>query len=242
MIPKIIHYCWFGDKSLGESEFACIETWKKMLPDYRIFEWNEKNFSLENTCEYVKQAYSEKKWAFVSDYVRMAVLYKYGGIYLDTDVEVIRSFNPLLDENAFICSESLYSMCTATIGAKKHADIILEFLRLYNNRSFVVNGKIDYSPNSKLLFNYLHDKYGYISNNNICNINKKITIYPSCYFSPLNCYTMKEFRTSNTYSIHRYSATWKNKHQKFKDKLLVLLTRIIGENGRDFLKKLFFSH
>lgn len=99
-IPKIIHYCWFGNNELPEVEKKCLKSWKDKLPDYKILFWNEENSNLFE-CEYVQQAYDNKKYAFVSDYIRIKALYEYGGIYLDTDVEVLKSFNSLLDQKGF---------------------------------------------------------------------------------------------------------------------------------------------
>ena len=100
MIPKIIHYCWFGGKELPNLAEKCIASWKKQLPDYKIICWSEENFDIDNSVPYLKEAYSKKKFAFVSDYVRLYALYNYGGIYLDTDVEVIRDFSPLLNDKS----------------------------------------------------------------------------------------------------------------------------------------------
>ena len=106
MIPKIIHYCWFGGKPLPENMKKCIASWKKYLPDYEIKEWNESNFDL-NCCEYVQEAYKIKKWAFVSDYARFWILYRYGGLYFDTDVEMIKSLNILIEKGSFMGCENI---------------------------------------------------------------------------------------------------------------------------------------
>ena len=106
MIPKIIHYCWFGGNDKLESVMKCIESWKKYLPDYEIMEWNESNFNIKKANQYVREAYDNKKWAFVTDYVRLIALYENGGIYFDTDVEVFKSFDSLLSEKAFFGFES----------------------------------------------------------------------------------------------------------------------------------------
>ena len=101
MIPKIIHYCWFGGKPFPSAVQKCIDSWKKYLPDYEIREWNETNYDLDK-CKFAKEAYDQKKWAFVTDFVRLDVVYQYGGIYFDTDVEVIKSFDDLLNNKAFL--------------------------------------------------------------------------------------------------------------------------------------------
>lgn len=242
MIPKIIHYCWFGGKELGTVEKKYIENWKKLLPDYQIIEWNESNFDVHGNGDYVKEAYDNKKWAFVSDYARLKALYEYGGIYLDTDVEVVKGFDEFLNCKAFIGVESMYSICTATIGAEKKSVFIRALLGLYENRYFIIDGKIDNTPNSKIIFNYLAEKYQYKYEKEKVKNFKDFLLYPEEYFSPINCYTMREKQTRNTVSVHRYASTWKNPKQRMKDKVLVLLARIIGEDGREKIKKLIKGH
>ena len=120
MIPKIIHYCWFGGKKKPENVEQYILSWKNKCPDYEIREWNENNFDIKSNC-FCKEAYEKKKWAFVSDYARLAILYKYGGIYMDTDVEVIKPFDNLLTYQAFLCFESSKMVSIGTLGAKKES-------------------------------------------------------------------------------------------------------------------------
>ena len=118
MIPKVIHYCWFGKNPLPDDAKKCIESWKKYCPDYEIIEWNESNYDITKN-KYMESAYKEKKWAFVSDYARVDVIYQYGGIYLDTDVEVKKSFNDLLDNDSIWGFEEKNFIATSTIGACK---------------------------------------------------------------------------------------------------------------------------
>lgn len=237
MIPKTIHYCWFGKKAKPNKVQEYIGTWKKHNPDYTIIEWNEDNFDM-NVCDYVKEAYLEKKWAFVSDYVRLYVLYEYGGIYLDTDVEVLGSYTPFLENEAFIGVESQVSMCTATIGAEKESSFIKNILESYDNSHFLIDGKMDIVPNSQRIYNILKNEYGYKFKNDTIQHLSACTIYPQEYFSPINCYTNREMRTNNTVSIHRYAGTWKDSKSKAKDKAMVFVTRIIGESNREKIKKL----
>lgn len=118
MIPKVIHYCWFGKKPKPKDVLNCIKSWKKYLPDYEIKEWNEDNYDVYK-CQYMADAYKENKWAFVSDYCRLDVVYNYGGVYFDTDVEVIKSFNSLLKENLF-CG---FEIRDKKYMAKRHIDL-----------------------------------------------------------------------------------------------------------------------
>ena len=112
-IPKKIHFCWLGENEKTDLVKRCIESWRIKLPEYEIIEWNEKNFDFNNSNTYVKQALKRKRWAFVTDYMRLKILYDHGGIYLDTDVEVIKSFDTLLNDNSFIGLESFDTICTA---------------------------------------------------------------------------------------------------------------------------------
>ena len=128
-IPKVIHYCWFGKNKLSKSAKKCIKSWKKHLPNYEIIEWNENNFDI-NCNEYVREAYKSKKYAFVSDYARIYALYNYGGIYMDTDVEVIKSLDKFLCNDAFAGLENEYSIQTAVMGCCKGNLLFKEFLIL----------------------------------------------------------------------------------------------------------------
>ena len=235
MIPKIIHYCWFGGKRLSEDAKKYIESWRKFCPDYVIMEWNEANFDV-NSIPYVKEAYEQKKWAFVSDYARLYALKNYGGIYLDTDVEIIKKLDSFLQNEAFIGAESKYSICTAVIGAEKNAKFIEELMHLYDDIHFVSGKKIDTTPNSQRIFKYLEANYNYRNSEfPICWNN--CTLYPKDYFSPINCYTFKQEITDNTYCIHRFAGTWKNKSELYLNKAKAFITRIIGEDCRNVLKK-----
>lgn len=235
MIPKIIHYCWFGGKPLNKDAERYIKSWRNICPDYMIMEWNETNFDV-NAVPYVKEAYDRKKWAFVSDYVRLYALKNFGGIYLDTDVEIKKSLDQFLRNRAFIGAESKYSVCTAVIGAEKNAEFIDELLRLYDNLHFVNRKKFDVKPNSQRIFEYLEVKYDYKDSDRPIYWND-CTLYPKDYFSPINCYTFKQENTNNTYCIHHFAGTWKNKNEIYINKAKALLTRIIGEDCRNTLKK-----
>lgn len=240
MIPKIIHYCWFGGRPLPEDVTRYINTWKVKCPNYTIVQWNENNFDI-STNTFVEQAYKNKSWAFVSDYARLKALYDFGGIYLDTDVEVLKSFDILLDNKSFMCAESNYSICTATIGAEKGSEFIKELMLLYNNKSFIYDGKENTKPNSKIVFDFISEVDGYKFSNEIFKTSD-YTIYPATYFSPINCYTLKSNITDETYSIHWYKGTWKSAKERNKDIFFARITRIIGEERREELKKLLKSN
>lgn len=222
MIPKIIHYCWFGNKEKDSFTIECINTWKEKCPDYKIIEWNETNCDLSNVPQYIKSAYKCKQWAFVSDYFRLQKLIEFGGIYLDTDVKLLNDFVSFLNLDFFISFESPNALCTAVIGAKKGEEILKKFINIYH--SLELGSKI---PNSKLLFDFLKLKDVNIDNN--LNISENKIIFKQAVFSPLNYYT-KENKTSNeTISIHYYGGTWKTKKEIIFDNFKRILYKILGE-------------
>ena len=236
-IPKKIHYCWLGGNEKSDLVKKCIESWKVFAPDYEIIEWNESNFNLEDTNEYVKEAIEKKKWAFVTDYMRLVILYNNGGIYFDTDVELKRNINEFLYEESFLCMESLNTVCTAVIGSKEKASWIGEIINLYDNRKFIMsNGNMDMTPNSQYIYEFLRDKYNLKNDNKLNVLSCGLKVYPSEYFSPKNYSTMKMNITKNTYAIHHYGGMWKSTFSKTKDYILAIITRIIGEKNREILK------
>ena len=204
MIPKIIHYCWFGNNPKDETTLKFIEGWKKLLPDYELREWNEKDLSKVNN-KYVEDAYQSKKWAFVADYFRLYALYNEGGIYFDTDVEVKKSFDEFLNLDFFIGSE-LYEdnkqIGTAVIGAKKKSPIIAKLLKVYDNIRFIKkNGKLDCTPNTQRLIAPLKE-LGFTeiySESNPIYLDKRNIIYPIQYFSK---------DTPESYAVHHFAASW----------------------------------
>ena len=215
MIPKIIHYCWISDSKnyhLPEIVQECINSWKKNLPDYEIKEWNINNFDI-NKNDYIREAYKAKKYAFVSDYIRLYVLYNYGGIYMDTDVKALKSFNDLLRNNAFMGFESIDRIATCIIGSEKENKIIKEMLNLYDNKHFIKeNGEYDLIPNTVLVKSILK-KYDIIYNN-VLQRKEVITIYPIEYFCPLNGMTGEMNITSNSYAIHLFNGSWLSQKEK----------------------------
>jgi len=222
MIPKIIHYCWFGRNPLPPLATKCISSWKKYLPDYEIKEWNEDNFDV-NAIEYTKEAYAAKKYAFVSDYARFWILYHYGGLYFDTDVEIIRPIDDILEKGAFMGCETNGGKDTQIsvapglgLGFEKGNSLLKELIDFYSNMHFL---KEDGTPNLSITIvghttEYLKTK-GLKNTSGIQEV-EGIFIYPSEYFCPINVVTDKLHVTENTRSIHHYAATWQTKKFKFK--------------------------
>lgn len=206
MIPKIIHYCWFGKGKKPASFYAYLETWKNHMPDYEIKEWNEDNFDI-NCCKYVSQAYQAKKYAFVSDYVRIYALYNEGGVYFDTDVEVIQSFDALLSNQFFIGYESQDKLGTSVISSEKGFWLLNSFLDNYTNKEFFrKDGSMNLMTNVALISQIIQEN-GIVLDNKT-KTEKGITLYEFTYFSPYSSLTNKMVKSDNTYSIHRFSGSW----------------------------------
>lgn len=235
-IPKIIHYCWFGKGEKSDLAKKCIGEWEKKLNDYKIVEWNEDNFDV-NINRYVKEAYESKKYAFVSDYVRLFVLFNYGGIYLDTDIEVLKSFDNMLALNGFAGFEDKELISTAVIGAKKGNLIIKDWLDTYEERSFIEKGKINETTNVRVFTNLLL-MYGLKQNNTNIQIIKdgEITIFPREYFSPLKIGEKKPNITESSITIHWFEGTWLTTSKKVKIKIISTIKKIIGFKNYNNLK------
>lgn len=207
-MQKTIHYCWFGEGEKPIEIKECIRSWSKICPDYEIIEWNEDIFDI-NICPYVKQAHEAKKYAFVSDYARFYVLNKYGGVYLDTDVELIKDITPLTEGN-FVGFESDISVNTGLIMAsEKNTELCLSMLEEYNSDVFL---KDDGSYNLRTVCERVTDwlvERGLKLDGTTQNV-AGYTIYATEYFNPKGGNYGSDKITSNTYSIHHYLATWKS--------------------------------
>lgn len=220
MIPKTIHYCWFGKKPLPKSARKCIDSWKRFLPDYEIKEWNETNFDI-NIVPYVKEAYEMKKYAFVSDYVRFWVLYNYGGVYFDTDVEVVKDLNDIIAKGAFMGVEKngipggQFPMVAPGlgIGCEARLPIFKIILDNYLNEHFV---SPDNSLNLRTVVNYTSEvliSYGLKATPDLQHV-AGIWIYPQDYFCPYDYKTKEINITKNTVAIHWYDGSWISPMQK----------------------------
>ena len=232
-IPKIIHTVWLGKNEKTLIGKHCADSWSKYCSDYKIIEWNEDRFDIKSSCKYVKEAYQAKKYAFVSDYIRLKALYEYGGLYFDSDFEVLKNIDSFLSDSGFLCIESKYTISTAIIASAAKAKWVKELLDEYAKLSFLnKDGSYNQFPNTKRIQAYLEKKYQYKWSNYIQELENNLRIYPSEYFSPLNCYTGVLKKTANTHGIHHYDNTWKSKQDKIKKKVMQLTTRVIGEDNR----------
>lgn len=214
MIPKKIHYCWFGGTPKPELALKCISSWKQYCPDYEIIEWNENNFDI-NMNAYTKMCYEQKKYAFLSDYIRLVVLYKYGGLYFDTDVEAIKPFDKLLNCEAFIGFETNTFVNTGQgFGAEPKSSIVKQMMDEYKCVIDGVHGIIG-CPN---LNTATLKKYGFSMTGEYQTINN-VVLYPSDYFNPFDDTTGKLHKTNNTYSIHWYGKSWMSKTRILRNRL-----------------------
>lgn len=252
MIPKIIHYCWFGGNPLPESAKKCIASWRKFLPDYEIKEWNESNFDV-NIIPYTAEAYKAKKYAFVSDYARFWILNKYGGLYFDTDVEIIKNMDDIIAKGPFMgCENDAKSKGTPNqlgvnpglgLGVYSNLKLFGEILSLYKDKHYILPDGSYSRENVVTITTGLLCKYGL---KNISQVQEVagIFIYPKEYFCPKDFTTGKLKITPNSHSIHLYGASWASTSQKIKRlvwKLIVIsginkvrmFSRLLNKNSKE---------
>lgn len=235
MIPKIIHYCWFGRGPLPELAQKCIASWKKYLPDYEIKEWNEDNFDV-NIIPYTAEAYQAKKYAFVSDYARFWILYKYGGIYFDTDVEVIRPIDDIVERGNFMGFETGPKLqlkedaSEASVnpglgmGVAPGLGLIKKMLDFYEGKHF------KFIPDGIGQLTIVHIATEVLNQAGLkqpgIQLVNDVWIYPTEYFCPINLKTGRIHIEANTRTIHHYAGTWQDKHFSFKE----FIKKVLPEN------------
>lgn len=232
MIPKIINYCWFGGSDLPKEAKKCIETWKKHCPDYQIIEWNESNFDIH--CHpFVESAYKAKAWAFVSDYARLKIIYDNGGIYLDTDVKLLKNIDFLLKNKMYVGIEQQDNLCNTGLGfgACFHHPVVKQMLEKYDHLCYSDDIK------EKIACPYLNDsvikKIGYRLSNKVENIDN-VTIYPPQYIDPVAPGNTRNLLNSESFSMTLYSASWTSNSNKLKRKIF----NLIGQDKINRLKRI----
>lgn len=242
-IPKTIHYCWLGGNPKPKSVLKCIESWKKLCPDYEIIEWNEDNLNISSHL-YSKQAYDMKAWAFATDYFRLWVVYTHGGIYLDTDVQIIKSFDPLLENKGFMGFESEDIVASGLgFGAEAGNRFLAENMKVYESLAFInSDGTLNRRPAPEYTTE-IAKAYGLTGDTGKPQSVLDMTFYPKAYFAPKDYFTGRLQVTKNTYSIHHYDSSWftgaeqkQRKHDLWDARIRaityiprVIVKRILGE-------------
>lgn len=228
MIPKIIHYCWFGGNPLPKSVKKCIESWKKYFPGYEIKEWNESNFDV-NLIPYTQEAYKAKKYAFVSDVARFWILYNEGGLYFDTDVEVIKSFDDVIAKGTFMGFETPEGGVNPGLGlgAEKDNPLFAEVIDYYKTLHFCNEEGVQNPGTVVAHTTHVLENHGLKRENKIQELDGLVTIYPQDWFNPFDDLTGVLEKTTNTHSIHWFSKTWLEKPMIYF-RITRILHRLLG--------------
>ena len=253
MIPKIIHYCWFGRGEMPKMMKKCIKSWKKFCPDWEIIQWNEDNFDVNSTL-WTKQAYEAKKFAFVADYVRILVLCQRGGVYLDTDQELVKPLDAFLHHSAFLGFLDATNISAGVIGTEKEHSIMQQMLSYYEGKTFLSADGEDIKPNTNWMTDILlaqglklDDSYQELGN---------VVVYPQTYFCPTSCVSIEDKTGEHTVALHHWAMTWRTekakkdfarvkRHQRWwyraweQAKILPQKTfrKLFGDDAMDKLKK-----
>lgn len=236
-VPEIIHYCWFGRGRKSREIQSYIKGWKKKLPSYEFMEWNEDTFEYEK-IPFAAEAYQQKKYAFVSDVARVYALYHYGGVYLDTDVEILRDFSELCKEGSLILGFEYggKNLMTAFLASIPHHPVMGEMLSYYHQHLFGISKENYYSIANTYLLTDLLRKQGLCLNNKQQSLEDGIVVFPEEYFSAYELRYEKNLRGSNTYTVHHFSASWMPLDIRMKKRIKKLLSRLLGaDNFRKLL-------
>lgn len=242
-IPKVINYFWVGKSKIPQSNQKCIDSWKKFCPDYEIKEWNENNYDLTKNL-YMKQAYTKQKWGFVPDFARLDIIYNYGGIYLDTDVEIIRNIDDLLYNEAFIGWENRYYVNAGSgFGAVAHNAIIKEMMQAYEGVEFInSDGSLNLIASPRYQTEIL-ERHGLQKNGRYQKI-EGMSIYPANFFSPKSFYSGINWANDASYMIHHYDASWvkgaaqngtMKLHEKFENMKCGIRIETSADNMNDLI-------
>lgn len=208
MIPKKIHYCWFGQGKMSKQATDCLESWRKQLPDYEVIIWNEENFDI-NINQFVSEAYKGKKFAFVTDYVRLYALYHHGGIYMDTDVELLKPLDKFMNHRVFLGFEKGNLLQTGLIAAEKGHPWIKMLLDHYKNKTYIKeDGSVDPTPNTVVVTEITKENYKWTPKNKHQVLEGGINIYPIKFFCAKDWRTGKVTVNKYTYAVHHFAGSW----------------------------------
>ena len=253
MIPKRIHYCWFGRGAMPKLMKKCIKSWKKYCPDWEIILWNEDSFDI-NSSLWTKQAYEAKKYAFVADYVRIKVLREQGGVYLDTDQELIKPLEPFQKHRCFVGFMDSANISAGVIGAEPEHPIMVQMMQYYENRHFLQpDGQMDIKPNTNWMTDILLEQ-GLRLDDSFQNVGD-VAVYPQTYFCPTSCVSIEDKTGPYTVALHHWAMTWRTdkakkdfarvkRHQKWWYRALEWLRylpnrvvrKVFGDKAMDNLK------
>ena len=239
-IPHIIHYCWFGNPKKPKSVQKYIDNWHKMLPDYEFMEWNESNCDLEHEIVYVQEAYHCKKYAFVSDYIRIKKLNEYGGVYFDTDVKVLRSFDKYLENAQVVLGfQGVGNLGTAFIATVAHHPLFEKFLEKYVIRHFIQeDGSMD-QTSINVSLDPLVEACGLdLYNDSYQVLNEGIVVYPTEYFCAFDIENWHPVITGNSCTVHYMESSWRSNKIRAKILLLRVIFRLIGTKNYDRIRAL----
>ncbi|MBO4687407.1 MAG: glycosyl transferase [Clostridiales bacterium] len=228
MIPKKIHYCWFGQKKTKLAE-KCIKSWKKYCPDYELIEWNEETYDISSAPLYVRQALEAKKWAYATDYIRFQVVYEHGGIYFDADVEVIKNIDDLLENKAFFGVQFDNIVASGLgFGAEKGLPILRELMKNYEDDTYILpDGKTNNMVCTRRDAS-VFEAHGFVSDGSEQILDNLTHIYPAEYFCPRACSNGKVRLTENTLTIHWFAVSWMPPKMRFKLGCIRCIRRLPG--------------
>lgn len=232
-IPKIIHYCWFGDGQIPKENQAYIDEWKTICPDYRIIKWDESNYDV-NKVAFMREAAAAKNWAFIADYARFDIINTYGGIYLDVDVQLLKDYENVIDNSSFWGIEKdfnrqLYVAPGLGFGSVPNNPILTDLLKLYKEMHFDKDNVVA----SPILYRSFFEKRGFIQKDRIQEIDSGV-IYPTEYFDTMNCFGKIKI-TKNSISTHHYLGSWINNPKNSENMLFKKCVYYFGEKPGEYL-------
>lgn len=230
MIPKVLHYCWFGGDELPALESSCVETWERVMPGYEIRRWDESNFDV-NRCDFAREAYEQGMYAFVSDYARYVILYEQGGIFLDTDIKVLKSYDSLLFNKGFCgyMQNNQYVNPGLILGSEQTFSLFKDVIDCYESTHFSQSGsRVNPLTSPRVLTTLLEERYGLRRDGTYQEFDDGFVVYPAEYFDPLDSHSGAMNVTASTYSIHLYSGTWLSPAKKYRIKMRKHLASKVG--------------
>ena len=234
-IPRKLHYCWFGGKPIPEAYQTYMDSWRRQLPDFELVRWDESSFDMD-ACPYFRQAYENRYWAFASDYARFRILYEQGGVYLDTDVEVLRPLDDLLERGAFLSLEyDLWGdyQVNPGLGMAFPAGhpLLREILDYYESRDFIVDGEADTAHNVCVNTTSVLLPHGLDPKRNEIQTLDGVTVYPTEYLCPIDFFTHEQKVTGNTCTIHHYAYTWGSERDARNHRQIRTFIRLFGRRA-----------